>query len=215
MALAGRHAVDCVAHRVPVAGAQRRAHLPRLLFVAQRVVRGLRVPRERPLFVRTRTLVADPRPEVRLVARAEELAEGAFERLRGRLRVVSRQAQRREHQDLAVGARLRVPRGVLEQLLRACCRLREARLVRQGVLRQIVERALRRRDLAVLEQHAHAPPHVVRADRAAPGQRVDKRAAAIGQVARLEPDPVHGVQRHALAARDARQPCVAADLEVG
>src|SRR6185436_247502 len=77
-----RHAIDRLAHHLPLAGAQRGARAPREVAVFQLGKVGARVPLERALVVLARCLVADQAPQIAQLRLRESLAERAVERSR-------------------------------------------------------------------------------------------------------------------------------------
>jgi hypothetical protein len=94
-------------------------------------------------------------------------------------------------------------------------RLGKIALVGRLAFRQIAQGGLRRGDLAVLEQHAHALPDDGGREALLLHRRLDEAQAAVGQLFRLEPDRrIDAAERGLVAARQAGEPAIAADLQV-
>jgi hypothetical protein len=93
-------------------------------------------------------------------------------------------------------------------------RLGQGALIGRLVLRQVAEGLLGRGDLPELEQHAHALPDILYREALVFPQLVGELVAARGQLARLEPHRQPFVQRRFVAAQRAREPGIAADLQI-
>jgi hypothetical protein len=184
------------------------------LRVGQRQVLGARIPLQRQLVVRARAFIGNAGPQVFHVRRRQLLAQRAFQRLRQRLGILARIAQGGEHDDFARRPVVQAFGQPRQKTLGMARRLGERALVGRIALRQVAERSLRRRDLAIFEQHAHPLPDGGGRDPLALDHRLDEARAALRQLLRLVPDRIDGGKRRVVAAGKARQARVAADLEV-
>ena len=212
--LFGRHAVDRLAHRLPCAAPQRSTRLPgKLLIVEPRVI-GAREPPKRILVMDPRPFQRYASPQVAHILFGQLLRKLAFEHRGHRFGVVARLAKRTEHHDFLGRALVHAPRQLGEQALRLARGLGEHALVRGFVLGQVAERGLRRGDLPVLEELAHAQPHVGNLDAVALPHERRELLAALGQLDRVDPHLLRLDERGFVAARDAREPGIAADLDI-
>jgi hypothetical protein len=161
-----------------------------------------------------RALVGHPSPEVLHVLGWQARGQLAAQSLRRRVRFAAREAQHREQRHLARGPLVETARRAGKEALRRGGGLVELPVVVLFGRRQMPERAPRCAELAVLLQQAHPAPDIVDAE--APGfdHFLGYRIAALGQLARFLPDRARLIESARVGTREARQPGVAADLEV-
>jgi hypothetical protein len=166
------------------------------------------------LVMHTRAFVRDAAPQVAQIFRRQRHGKHALEHLRHRLDIVSRMARGGEHHDLLRRALVDALRQLGEEALGLARRLGQHALVGRFRLGQIAERHFRSRDLALFEELAHAAPHIGDLDAVALPEQRRELLATFGKLGRRKPHLLGFRERRLVAARGARQPGVAADLQV-
>ena len=161
-----------------------------------------------------RRLVGDPSPKRVALRFREPVAERRHEDLCSGARTAARQPHDRKPHHLANRARIEVARRTREQLLGIAGGLRKQPLVRRLLGRQVAERTLCRGELPALEQHPDALPDVSHREPALRDHLFGEHRAALRQLLRLEPHCLCFAIGAIVAARKARRPRMAADLEV-
>ncbi len=214
-AFVGGHGFDRLAHRVPVADAQRRTHPPRTLLGGGLDVAGGGVERARLGQAVERGVHAERQMGVVAFGRAEAVLDAQQAQARGG-DVLARQAHQCGERELAAGA---AHGEVGLQPIQPRCgradRLRQigvGRGVAGGQQRQAGERSL---GLAGVDLSADAPPHAFFVHRAGVDRRAQRRVAGRIGVGEGVPFARELGEDAALAGQHARAPGVAAQFGVG